>query len=190
MGHAVDYITVDKRSEIMEVASEFAFFNTDRGENRSGSYHGNMTIHDTPVCESLEEAKQRIDAWDTGWYSDHAVQYKDKSSLQPTKAMIALSERSDKLITDRKAYIAEHSLKNRKSAYIGCKNCGSKLSVEHLRGTRCPLCGKELRADYIIERIRKYDKDIEDTHTQYAELRKKQTGKCPVRWLVKVEVHC
>ena len=190
MGHAVDYITADKRSEIMRVAERFASLNTDRLENPAGSYHGNMHIHDMPVCESYDEAIDMIEGWDTGWYSDHAVQYKDKSALKPTKQMLALKAKADKLAADKQAFIESHSLKSRKSEFIGCKNCGSKLSLKHLKGNRCPLCGTDLRADYIIERIKKYDKDREEAIDQYQKLQAKQTGKCPVRWLVKVEVHC
>lgn len=190
MGHATNYITVDKRSEIWPAAENYAFYNTDRGENPTGSYHGNLRIHDTPVCESYEEAVEMINGWDTGWYSDHAVQYKDKSALNPTKQMQAIQDRSDKMLQDKHEYIKAHSLKNRKSAYIGCKECGSKISVKHLRGNACPLCGTDLRPDYVIERIKKYDRDNEALLDQYIELKNKRSGKCPIKWLVKVEVHC
>ena len=73
MGHAVEYFTANKRSDIMRIAEEFAFYNTDRGENPTGDYHGNMTIHDNVVCESYMQAYEKINQWDTGFYSDHAV---------------------------------------------------------------------------------------------------------------------
>lgn len=190
MGHAVEYYTVGKRSSIMKVAEEFAFYNTDRGENPTGHYHGNMTIHDNVVCESYMQAYEKINQWDTGFYSDHAVQYKDKRGLKPTKAMENLKAKMDKLQADRDAYIEKHSLKERKSEYIGCKRCGSKLSNKYLRGTKCPLCGEELRADYIIDRIKKYDADYKELQKRYETLETNQKGKCPIKWLVKVEVHC
>ena len=188
--HQIEYYTVDKRKEIMEVASEFAFYNTDRGENPTGSYHGNMTIHDKPICESYEEAKERIDEWDTGWYSDHAVQYKDKSKLNPTKQMETLEARAKKLIDDKKEYLEAHAVRNRKSELIGCAKCGSKIARSYLRGDRCPVCGTDMKPEYVIERIRKYEADYKAVMKQIEELRRKQSGKCPVRWLVKVEVHC
>lgn len=187
--HAIDYMVVEKRSDIMKYAEQYAFNNVDRQENPSGSYHGNMTIHDT-VCDSYEEAQLRIKGWDTGWYSDHAVQFMDKSALKPTKKMEAVLERRNKLIRDRDAYKQEHSLKNRKAAFIGCKKCGSKLSIEYLKGQSCPLCGNALTADYVVERIKKYNADIRKLDEQFSEMRKKQSGSCPVKWLVKVEVHC
>lgn len=187
--HSIDYITVSKRSDIMRVAERFAFYNTDRGENPTGSYHGNMHIHDKPICESYSEAVGMIEEWDNGWYSDHAVQYKDKDALKPTKGMLALKARAEKLQSDRKDYITKHSISERKSEYIGCKHCGSKLSNKYLRSNHCPLCGAELRAEYIVERIKKYDADYKEIARQYEELKKKQSGKCPIKWLVKVEVH-
>lgn len=190
MGHAIGHLVVSKRSEIMRAAEEYAFRNTDRCENPSGSYHGNMHVHDRPICESEEEAEKMIESWDTGWYSDHAVQFKDKSVLKPTKQMIALNERKQKLINDRDEYKEKHSLKNRKSELVGCKNCGSKIATSFLKNHFCPVCGKDLWADYILERIKKYNADIKDVERQYNELKKKQSGKCPIRWLVKVEVHC
>ena len=188
--HDIEYYTTDKRSEIMRIANEFAFYHTDKGENPTGAYHGNMTIHDRPICESYEEAKEKIDEWDNGWYSDHAVQYKDKSKLKPTKQMEALEAKARKLVTEKYDYETAHSMQNRKSEFIGCKKCESKIARKYLRADRCPVCGVDMRPEYVIERIRKYDADYKAVMKQIEELRRKQNGKCPVRWLVKVEVHC
>ena len=189
MGHSREFYTTDSRSKIMAIAKEHAFYNTNRGENPSGSYHGNMHIHDHTICASYEDAMEKINEWDTGFYSDHAVQYRDKDALKPTKAMEALSARKEKLIKDRDEYKKKNSIKNRKSEFIGCKHCGSKIAKSYLNNHFCPVCRKDLWADYILERIKKYNKDIEETERQYNELKKKQSGKCPIRWLVKVEVH-
>ena len=190
MSHAVEYITVEKRSEVMATAEEFAFYNVDRGENPCGSYHGQMTIHDKPICESYEEAEKFIDNHDNGFYDDHAVQYKDKSALKPTKQMENLKARMKKNAEDKNAYAEKHSVKNRKSEFAGCKKCGSKIATKYMRTDRCPVCGNDLRAEYVLERLEKYDDDYDEMRKKYAELEKKQKGKCPVRWLVKVEVHC
>lgn len=190
MSHAIEYFTTDKRSNIMNVANEFAFYNTDRGENPGGSYHGNMTIHDTPICESYDEAVQFIEEHDRGWYDDHAVQYKDKSRLKPTKQMEALKARMQKNLEDKCAYANEHSVKSRKAEFSRCEKCGSRVATKYVKTSHCPVCGNDMRAEYIIERLKKYDDDMIKIKKQYAELEKKQQGKCPVRWLVKVEVHC
>lgn len=189
MGHAIEYITVDKKSEIMKAAEEYAHYNVDRGENPSGSYHGRMTIHND-VCESYQEAVRFIERHDRGFYDDHAVQYKDKSNLKPTKQMENLKVRMQKNVSDKNEYAEKHSVKNRKSEFAGCKKCGSKIATKYMRTDRCPVCGNDLRADYILERLKKYADDWEQMNKQYAELEKNQKGKCPTRWLVKVEVHC
>lgn len=44
-------------------------------------YHGNMTIHKDIICKNYDEACKKIEELDTGWYSDHAVRYKDGRKL-------------------------------------------------------------------------------------------------------------
>lgn len=152
--HAVEYFTVANKSDIMRTADEYAYYNTDRGENPSGDYHGQMTIHDDIICESYEDAVETIDRLDRGFYDDHAVRYKDKSALKPTKQMEAIRAKCDKNIEDRNAYAEAHSPQARKSEFAGCKKCGSKISLKHLRGNKCPVCGSDLRAEYVIERLK------------------------------------
>lgn len=190
MGHAIEYFTTDKRSEIMAIAEEFAWCNVDRQENHSGSYHGRMTIHDNIICESYDDAMKKIEELDRGWYDDHAVQFKDKSKLKPTKQMESMIAKVLKCKADRETYLNSHSVRMHKSEFIGCKNCGSKLARNYLKSETCPVCRKDLRAEYIIERLKKYDDDIEQINNKIIELQKKQTGKCPTKWLFKVEVHC
>ena len=190
MGHAINYYTTDDRKEIMTIAEEFAYWNVDEQENPSRSYHGNMHIHDDIVCESYDDAMKKIDDLDRGWYDDHAVRYKDKDSLKPNKTMVDLKKRIEKNRRDSMEYSKEHSIKNRKSAYVGCTKCGSKISVEYLHGEECPVCGKDLRADYIIDRLNKYDKDWNDLRAKYRDAVKSRKEKCAVKWLIKVEVHC
>lgn len=190
MGHVKQYIVVNKRSEIGTAADDFAALNVDRLENPTGSYHGNLSIHDCIVCDSEAEAREAIDRLDTGFYSDHAVRFYDKSALKPTKQMLAIKERREKMVADRNKYKGDHAVTDRKSAFTGCSNCGSKLSVKHLRGNVCPVCGKTLLPDYVVARLAKYEKDITALDKEYANLHSKQSGKCPVKWLVKVEVHC
>ena len=190
MGHAVDYITVSKRSEIMKAADEYAFYNTDRGENPSGTYHGNMHIHDRPICENYDDALSRLTEWDTGWYSDHAVQFKDKTSLKPTKQMEDVDKRLSETQKKRKEFIESHMPNRVKAEFIGCRHCGSKIAKSHLRGIYCPVCRKDIRPQSTIDREKGYDAKIAELRKVYSDLEKKQDGKCPVKWLVKVEVHC
>lgn len=190
MGHAIEYFTTDKRSEIMNIARDFAMYNVDRQENPSGSYHGRMTIHDDIICDSYDDAVKKIEALDNGWYDDHAVKYKAKESLPPNKAMLEIKKRIEKNREDCREYEKQHSVKNRKAEFVSCPYCLSKLRRFNLRGERCPVCGKELRAKYILERIGKYDQDWVELNDKYNEIEKNRKEKCPIRWVFKVEVHC
>ena len=193
MGHAIQFYSCSKRSEIMDIANDFAFYNTDRGENPTGHYHGNMTIHDNIICDSYDAACNKIRELDRGFYDDHAVQYYDKSEIKPTKAEIALQERRNAQLMKKKEYIEEHSVTKLKSQLISCPQCSSKINV-HYNGwgnsNFCPVCRKDLRAQYILDRIKKFDSDIEDLDQKLYDAEKNRKGKCPIRWCLKVEVHC
>lgn len=190
MGHAIEYFTTDKRSEIISIAEEFAWCNVDRQENHSGSYHGRMTIHDNIICESYNEAVKKIESLDRGFYDDHAVRYKDKSKLAPNKTMLALEERMKKNREDKIKYAETHSFANRKSEFMSCPECKSKLAIKYLRHYKCPVCGTDMRADYIVERFKKYDEDYKEMELKYQKMVKERKGKCKTKWLFKVEVHC
>ena len=190
MGHAINYYSVDKKSDIMKVARLHAMHNTSIEENPNGDYHGNMTIHDDIVCNSREEAEAVIESLDRGWYDDHAVRYKVAEELEPTKQMIGEKARAERIMNAKLEYEAKHSLFNRKSKTVSCKHCKSVLTIEYLSDYKCPVCNTDLRADYIVERLDKYMEEYKDSLRRYNELKAKQTEKCPTKWLVKVEVHC
>lgn len=75
MGHVTDYIIVNKKENIWAEAEDFAFYNTDREENPSGSYHGTLTIHNDILCDSYDDAVEKINSLDRGFYDDHAVRF-------------------------------------------------------------------------------------------------------------------
>ena len=74
------------------------------------------------------------------------------------------------------------------STFIGCKNCESRLSRKHLRTNACPVCGRDLRPEYLmksIEAARTKMNRARDAAADY--LRKK--AKKEAYWLVKIEYH-
>ena len=190
MGHAINYYSVDKRSDIMKIAKLHAMHNTDMQENPNGDYHGNMTIHDDIICNSREEAEAVIESLDRGWYDDHAVRYKIAEQLEPTKQMLAEKARGEKIMESKLDFEAKHSLFNRKSKTVKCKHCESTLTISYLSDYKCPVCGTDLRAEYIVEKIDKYMNDYKESLRRYSEMKERQSAKCPTKWLVKVEVHC
>ena len=86
--------------------------------------------------------------------------------------------------------ISEEVQREHKSAFVGCPKCESKLATKYLRSERCPLCSTELRAEYIINRLNKYDEDYKEMELKYQKMIKERKGKCKTKWLFKVEVHC
>ena len=195
MSHAVDYIVVDSRKEIMEVACDFASENVDRQENPHGTYHGNMHIVDGQVFSSEYDARKYIDTFSNGkWYYDMAVQFREPVDFKPSAKTVALKKKEYDLNEKLRTYKQEHSVHLRKSEYIGCPKCGSKLANKLFTGELCPVCRADLRPDTTKEMIRKYESSIKETHNTYEESWKadtiKQAKNGKVRWLVKVEVHC
>jgi hypothetical protein len=59
-----------------------------------------------------------------------------------------------------------------------------KISAYHKRR------GEELRPDYVVERIKKYDEDYNELCKKYRNIAEKRKESCPIRWCFKVEVHC
>lgn len=74
MGHSINYVTCENKGLKRCLKEIYA---TAFDPMETCSYHGNMTIHDKVLCKNLEEAEQKIREWDNGWYSDHAVRFKN-----------------------------------------------------------------------------------------------------------------
>lgn len=192
MGHAIDYLVCDKENQIMGAAKSYAAANVDRQENPDGHYHGNMTVLKShPICKDYEEAVEVCDRYASrGFYADYAVRFYDTRKVKKTKKIENLEQKVQDLHKKKVEYSMQHSVKMQKAAKIGCKKCGSSIAKDYLRTERCPVCGNELRADYILERLEKYDADIAKVNKDIRLEKQKSANKAPVRWCVKVEVHC
>lgn len=147
-----------------------------------------------PVLESRDAAEKYIEKHDNGWYDCLAVRYRQPKSGVQSKAYLDLQQRFRKADMRYRELNQEVYAATVSSAYIGCKNCGSKLSRKHLlscnRGNYCPVCNADLRPASTLEKIRK-------AHASMLEIGKKMDQeKCrmakrngEVRWLVKIEYH-
>lgn len=78
MGHIINHVTCGN-SELKATLRRYLATAYDPEE--CSGYHGFMTIHRDIICKNREEAEQMIEQWDTGWYSDHAVRFKNGRKL-------------------------------------------------------------------------------------------------------------
>ena len=74
MSHAIrylDYHCSTSEKTILKEINQFAY-----DPKESSGYHGNLIFHKEPVYKNREEAEAAIAEYDKGWYSDHAVRYR------------------------------------------------------------------------------------------------------------------
>lgn len=74
MSHAIKYLDYHCSTSEKTILKEINRFAYDPQE--SSGYHGNLTFHKEPVYKNREEAEAAIAKYDKGWYSDHAVRYR------------------------------------------------------------------------------------------------------------------
>lgn len=192
MGHYVNFESFPEKTKpekMLAWAAEECSCSCDRWENPSGRYGNPFNIHGK-ICQSREAAEEFL--INQGTYVDGAVKYRDTESLSSAKIK-AVRESIEKTRERKKVYLEAHSFENQKATLISCKNCGSKLSRVELvkqRVSYCPVCRKSLRSEAVKEKIRSYDKKVEDLEEKIEQLQKEMTNKAKIRWLAKVEVHC
>lgn len=198
MGHCINHTVLDKNANRKAFLCELDEYVSQADWEEGGCYPASqLTWHDDRVYDSREEAEEAIRRFDTGFYSDHAVLFRDTDATEKphTKQHDTLAKRIETLSKQRDEYIAANHADCRKSAYIGCPTCGSKLRREYLMGRdKCPVCGGELRSETVMSRIASYDTRIKDAKKQLKALDRKQSKRAsehaPVKWLVKWEYHC
>ena len=72
--HAIEFIDCENKDlkKNLRWIEKHAF-----DPQETSHYHGNLVIHENTICKDRNEAMRKIKDWDTGWYSDHAVRYKN-----------------------------------------------------------------------------------------------------------------
>lgn len=184
--HNIDYITVPENVNRKELLADIVQIANKDGDGYCGPMHWHDEIK---PLESCEAAEAKIKQLDKGWYDDHAVRYYDYNSAKQTSKMTEIRQRIAKLCKQRDEFVEKTSVRKFKANYIGCKCCESKLRRDKLRGEHCPVCGKDLRADSTIEKIKDYEKRISQCWADIEAEKKKQTKARKVMWLVKYEYH-
>jgi hypothetical protein len=173
-----------KRDWVMSVISQEA-------EDNGDGYYGPMHWHDEiKPLENREAAEARIKQLDRGWYNDHAVRYYSYDDAKVTNKMVEYRQQIAKLQKKKAEYAEKNSVRNFKADYIGCKQCGSKVSRKHLCTDFCPVCHNDLRSETTKTTLLNYDARIRELWNKIEEEKKKQKSAKKTMWLIKYEYHC
>lgn len=190
MSHNINYYTYKEQVDRKKVYAELNDMVRHETWQEGGSLDNIRWLDTAPICDSYEEAQSYIEAHDRKWYDCLAVRYRSVNdnikSVALEKAKARRSECYEKYASLSKAF----HFADTKSEYIGCKNCGSKISHKYLRGNYCPVCHNDLRPQSTLDRIKSlktsFEKACDDVKAIENNLAKK-SGK--VMWLVKIEYH-
>lgn len=195
MGHSIQYYKFDEnkdKGEILAIANEDAIYESD---SRS-SLPGNIRFIGGKIYDSEEDAYNAIKKLDKGWYDQLAVKYLHYEQRKETKTIINLRERIKKAEDDLVEYKQKSSIKNRKSKFVGCPRCESKINKEYIMDTgygwnKCPLCSEELSSETIKKSIENKQINIGKMKEDLIKLiqENNRKGKSKVKWLVKTEFH-
>lgn len=153
--------------------------------------------HEDHVFETREDAERFLERYE-GKYDDHAVLFRntDRIALKKSAEETKLEERLNRLKAELSAIEGGTAISNRKSAFIGCPSCGSKLERVGLYskfGNVCPICGTDLRSKTDRNRVAAKKKGIRETEKRLEqkryEMKVKASRSAPICWLVKYEYH-
>ena len=180
MGHCSDILVVNKKSEIMPAAQEFAWNYADH-EECYGEYHGFVKIEDKEF-ESFEEAEEYLRQFQ-GSYDDRAVKFKDWELKNKTQQQSNLENKVQEIERD------VYSLKIPTQKTMTCPHCSKR--VETTWRYFCPTCRenitpktKKAKIDTLEEKLTKFNNKIQELQL------KRRKKKFAVKWAMKVEVHC
>ena len=184
MSHVIEYLDEKENCNRKGIENDIAIAARYNGDGWQGPMHWHDEVK---PLKNYNAAQKWIEEHDKGWYDDHAVRYYDYCKVKPTKKMGELQQKIRELREQKVAYENLHSVKKRKSEYIGCPKCGSKLFREYLKSEYCPLCRSDLRSQTTLDTLANYDKRIQKVQIQLEDETEKQKGE--VRWLIKYEYH-
>lgn len=192
MGHEIRYVSFPESKPKEEIARE-----CDSIAIRCGEYHSplNSPIRFQTVAPLLNEnkAKEFIDSIDKDFYGAYAVRYLEYPEKLGSKKFEELENKAFEAARKYTLTAIELHFKNVKSAFIGCKECGSKISSAHLHSNFCPVCQADLRPETKLKQIEalkvKKEKLNEQLKAEHEKLQAKAKANAKIMWLVKFEYH-
>lgn len=180
MGHCSDILVVNKKSDIMPAAQEFAWCNADH-EECYDEYHGFIKIQDREF-DSFEEAEEYLQKFQ-GSYDDRAVKFKDYELKNKTQQQSNLENKVQEIKKDI------YTLNRPTQKTMTCPHCGKR--VETTWRYFCPTCRenitpktKKAKIEALEEKLTKFNNKINELQL------KRRKKKFTVKWAMKVEVHC
>ena len=188
MSHNIEYFTYPRNVNKARVKKDLDNFvaHADWQEGASGLCHPIRWIEDK-VYSSEEEARSAIHSMDNKWYDQIAVLFQNSNDPNDEKIRElrkkSIEARDEYQKRDRVLYAEKVT-----SAFIGCKNCGSKLARTFLHSNSCPVCHVELRPEHMMKSISSAKNKWLRTQREVEEYIQKK-GKKDVMWLVKIEYH-
>jgi hypothetical protein len=191
MSHNIKYFeykeNVDRRKVQNELDRYVAY--EDREEGCSGLNTPIRWIESGGILANYDEALEYIKSHDKGWYDCLAVRYRDFDG-KDTPALKRAREKLSAAFEKYREFNNKFHFADSKSAYIGCRKCGSKISHQYLKGNSCPICGDDLRPQSTKDTIARYKANV-DRATDLVKVEEKKAveknGK--TMWLVKIEYH-
>ena len=195
--HEISYFDYDYELSTKSISADLeriAAKHSDAG----GLYNGIQFKSSLTPFENREKAYEYIQKIDTDYanicvpYLDYPNLKYDKSKLKDMESKLNELQREYYGRCDRQYYTTETV----KSAYLGCKNCGSRLAVKYLRGNNCPLCRAEMRPDTELNKIKALKEKYDKAFNAFVSARDKEEDKakknCKPKkmWLCKIEYHC
>lgn len=144
----------------------------------------------SPEDSAQEAASFRVqkNIYENKYYAEQNMRENEAVRFYaPPEKQSAIMKRLDDQIRREKNkahdYFVRHNARNRKSQYIGCDVCGSKVNKNYIPdNNKCPVCGKAtFFSDTDLKRLEAYRKNIKNWEEQYKEEERKHAT---VKWLV------
>ena len=195
MGHSIQYDVFDEKESKDSIFNRVNAVAVRESDSESGSgLNSYIRFLEDKIYDDEETAYNAIRKLDKGWYDQLAVKFYYYEKRKETKTIINLRENILNKTDDLLEYKQKNSVKNRKSKFIGCPKCNSKINknyIEDYRWNKCPLCCEDLSSDTLKKTIENKISQIDKMKEQLNNLIKEnnQKSKKEIKWLVKTEFH-
>lgn len=156
---------------------------------------------DRRPCTNKQAAEKFIEANDSGWFDCLAVRYYGITDVAAFGETEEYKRLANKLSLVAQKYISLNEklfFENKKTEFVLCKNCRSKLALAYLPSNLCPVCNSDMRSKSTIDRLNGYKRamssiyyEINAERLRYLVKAERAAGQqmkgTKINWLVKIE---